>query len=56
MLTMYSEENLNIMMFTNMSKNQKMTPWKWFFVLWLGSLSFTAFIAYSLKLFLKWIS
>lgn len=53
---MYLEGNQNIKIFINMSQNKKMTPWKWFFVLWLASLSFTAFVAYSLKWFLKWLS
>lgn len=35
---------------------EKLRPWIWFFILWAGSLSFTLFIAYSLKWFLKLMS
>ena len=56
MRIMYFVGSQTIKIYTKMSKKQKMSPWKWFFTLWFGSLFLTAFIAYSLKLFLKWIS
>lgn len=56
MLIMYFEENQIINMIIKMLKHKKLSPWKWFLILWLSSLGITAFVAYSLKWFLKWMS